>query len=178
MHPRRWIAVALLCFALLLAATAALFVWPASSHPGQVDAVVLFAGGRGERLDAASGLMDEEVAPVLVISNGNAPEWPQANVLCGRSEPYRVLCPDPEPDTTRGEARMAGSLAKGEEWHSVALVTSTYHATRAGLLLRRCFDGEVHVVGAAPRQSVLRTLQLAAFEWPATLRSWLIQRDC
>ena len=43
---------------LLTLATARLFVWP-SDRPQTVDAVVLFAGGRGVRLAVAERLMAE-----------------------------------------------------------------------------------------------------------------------
>jgi hypothetical protein len=43
--------------------TAWLFVWPASATPERADAVVVFAGGRGERLRAAMRLIRDGVAP-------------------------------------------------------------------------------------------------------------------
>lgn len=158
----------------ITAITARLFVWPASADVDRADAVVIFSGGRGERLAAATQLMDRKVAPVLVISNGTDPKWRDANVLC---EKDHVRCPTPKPDNTKGEAQMIGDLAKKEKWDSVVLVTSTYHATRSGMLLRRCFEGDVDVVAAQPRQGALRTLLYAEKEWVALMRS-AIDRGC
>ncbi len=142
---------------LLLAATAFvgltawLFVWPASAAPGRADAVVVFAGGRGERLRAAVRLIRNGAAPTLVISNGWDPIWKDANRLCRGWSEATVLCPTPHPGTTKGEARMLAALAARSGWDSVVLVTSTYHVRRASLLLRRCYQGGVHVVAARPR---------------------------
>lgn len=166
--------------ALIVLATARLFVWPGSASPDEADAVVLFGGGRGERLDAALELMERGVAPVLVISNGNQPGWGDANRLCrgGAEAEFEVLCPTPEPDTTRGEARTTARLAERRGWERLVLVTSTYHARRAGELLRRCHDGDVEVVAARPKQSALRTWHLAFTEWGAYGRAVFVDRAC
>lgn len=170
------------------AVTARLFLWPASAAPRRAgaDAVVVFAGGRGERLSTALALVRGGVAPTLVISNGTSPGWDEANRLCGQRRPFAVLCPDPTPDTTRGEARMTAALAGDRGWRSVVLVTSTYHATRAGLLLRRCLPGAARggapvaaqVVAATPRQHPLRTLRLAVREGAASAAALVAGGDC
>ena len=110
-----------------------------TAHPA--DALVVFAGGRGERLSKALVLLQQQVAPVLVISNGRNARWPAANQLWASRQRFEVVCPRPAPDTTRGEARMVRDLAARRGWRSVVVVTSTYHARRAQLLLGRCFDG-------------------------------------
>ena len=158
----------------IVAATGWLFVWPSSADVEHADAVVVFSGGRGERLAAAEELMERDVAPLLVISNGTDPKWPQANRLC---EQPHVRCPKPVPDNTEGEARVVSVMAERERWDTVVLVTSTYHATRSGMLLRRCFDGDVDVVAAKPRQGAVRTWAYAAKEWLAVARAQ-VDRDC
>jgi hypothetical protein len=113
--------------------TAWLFVWPASATPERADAVVVFAGGRGERLRAAMRLIRDGVAPTLVISNGWDPGWTDANRLCRGWSQATVLCPTPDPDTTEGEARMVAALAERSGWRSMVLVTSsTTSGARAG----------------------------------------------
>ena len=160
--------------AVIVAVTAQLFVVPPSAEPKRADAVVVFSGGRGERLAEAEELMRAGVAPILVISNGEDPKWPQANRLCTQPS---VRCPRPTPDNTRGEARVVGAMARAEGWDEVVLVTSTYHAIRAGTLLRRCLEGDVDVVAAKPRQGALRTWAYAGKEWLALTRAQ-IDRDC
>jgi uncharacterized SAM-binding protein YcdF (DUF218 family) len=144
--------VALLTGFILLTAT--LFVWPATDEVRPVDAVVLFVGGRGERLALAEELMGDGVAPNLVIPNGLVAEWPEGNRACTEDRPYEVYCPRPEPDNTVGEARAIAALAREESWATVLVVTSTYQLSRAGLLLGRCFEGEVLTVGAKPETRI------------------------
>jgi uncharacterized SAM-binding protein YcdF (DUF218 family) len=146
------------------------------AHPA--DALVVFAGGRGERLSKAVTLLQRHVAPVLVISNGRDARWPAANQLCASRQRFEVLCPRPHPDTTRGEARMVRDLAARRGWRSVVVVTSTYHARRARLLLRRCFDGQLQVVAAPPREQWLHTWARANVELAGLVRALVTARDC
>jgi hypothetical protein len=147
-----------------------------TAHPA--DALVVFAGGRGERLSKALVLLQQQVAPVLVISNGRDARWQAANQLCASRQRFEVLCPQPEPDTTRGEARMVRDLAARRGWRSVVVVTSTYHARRAQLLLRRCFDGQLQIVAAPPHEPWLRTWARANVELAGLIRALVTAPDC
>jgi DUF218 domain len=142
------------------------------------DALVVFAGGRGERLSKAVALLQQGAAPVLVISNGRDPRWPAANRLCASRQRFEVVCPRPDPDTTRGEARMVRDLAARRGWRSVVVVTSTYHARRARLLLGRCFDGELQVAAAAPRECWFRTWARANVELAGLVRALATAPGC
>ena len=146
--------------------TAWLFVWPASATPERADAVVVFAGGRGERLRAAMRLIRDGVAPTLVISNGWDPVWTDANRLCRGWSQATVLCPTPDPDTTEGEVRMVAVLAERSGWRSMVLVTSSYHVRRASWLLGRCYQGSVQTVAARP-QPTRSLIAAIAHEWLA-----------
>ncbi len=158
--------------------TARLFLYPSSRTPTRADAVVTFVGGRGERLDTALRLVHAGVARNLVIPNGTAPTWPQANRLCRNRTSFKVFCPDPSPDTTRGEARAISSVARQHGWHSVVLVTSTYHVTRARLLLSRCYDGHVDTVKAGPGLSPGRYLLRVSHEWAGLAEAVIVTRGC
>ena len=162
----------------LTLATARLFVWPSTAQAEAVDAVVLFAGGSGERLAFAERLMAEGLAPNLVIPNGTAPEWPAGNRACSDSLPYEVHCPRPDPDTTRGEARLIASLAQREGWKRVIVVTSSYQLSRARLLLGRCMDGDVLAMRAQPELSALEWAQRIGHEWLAWTHAMTIERGC
>ena len=155
-----------------------LFVWPSSDAPQVADAVVIFAGGRGERLAAAERLMAAGLAPNLVIPNGTAPEWPAGNRACSQDLPYEVHCPRPDPDTTRGEARTIAGLAEEKGWTRVIVVTSSYQLSRARLLLGRCFDGEVLSVRAQPALSALAWAQRVGHEWLAWAQAMTTARGC
>ena len=162
----------------LASLSARLFVWPSADDPEAADAVVLFAGGRGERLALAERLMAEGMAPNLVVPNGTAPEWPDGNRVCNGHLPYAVHCPRPEPDTTRGEARTIAALAGEKGWTRVIAVTSSYQLSRARLLLERCFDGEVLGARAQPELSALAWGQRVAHEWLAWTHAMTIERGC
>ena len=112
------------------------------------DALVVHAGGRGERLNSALALMDNGAAPVMVIMNGNDPLWPDAFALCNRSNPYIVLCPTPQPDNTVGEASTLGDLIDEQNWRTVVVVTSDYHLRRTMILDGRC-AGDTDLRGVA-----------------------------
>jgi uncharacterized SAM-binding protein YcdF (DUF218 family) len=177
---RRWrlpLAVLLLAATVFVGLTAWLFVWPASADPERADAVVVFAGGRGERLRAAVGLIRDGVASTLVISNGWDPVWRDANRLCRGWSEATVLCPTPHPGTTRGEARMLAALAARGGWDSVALVTSTYHVRRASLLLTRCYQGSVQAVAARPRLTP-SLVGAVAHEWLGLADALAAHRHC
>src|SRR5215217_557219 len=60
-----------------------------TAHPA--DALVVFAGGRGERLSKALVLVQQHLAPVLVISNGRDARWQAANQLCASRQRFEVV---------------------------------------------------------------------------------------
>jgi uncharacterized SAM-binding protein YcdF (DUF218 family) len=157
---------------------AAVLVQAPADTARPADALVVFAGGRGERLSKAVSLRQQGATPTLVISNGRDPRWPAANRLCASRQRFEVLCPQPHPDTTRGEARMVGDLAARRGWRSVLVVTSTYHARRTRLLLGRCFDGQLQVVAAAPREPWFRTWARANLELAGLVRALVTAPDC
>lgn len=154
----------------LLAATLRLFVWPDTDAPGHADAVVVLAGGHGERLDRGLELVQEGVAPTLALSFG-------PNGLCRGGQAFDVVCFAPSPETTRGEAEAIGDLARSRGWSSIVLVTSTSHVTRARLLVDRCFDGTLRVTGATSDTGPVGWLAAVVHEWGG-LAEALVARDC
>lgn len=147
-----------------------LFVFPASSTPAHADAVVVLAGGEGERLDRGLELVREGVAPNLVVSTG-------PNRLCATEHEFTVYCFLPDPDDTRGEAEAIGRIAAREGWRHLVLVTSDYHATRARLLVERCFSGTLDVSAAHSDKGPLSLLWAIAHEWGGLVETAL-HRDC
>lgn len=147
------------------------------------DAVVVFAGA-SERLPAALALMVAAKAEVLVIPNGTRDGWPEANRLCaeggvdGNGRPFEVLCPIPDPVTTRGEARAIGAIAVDRGWRSVVAVTSSYHIARAELLLERCFAGRIQAVGVTREMPRSARWRAARHEVAGHLAHRLVFRGC
>ena len=136
---RRLVLVLVALVAAWLVACAVLFVWP-----------------------PAEALVRRGVAPVLAISSvAKTPDWKTAVGLCrrGRYAGARVLCFEANPYSTRGEARAIARIAHARGWHSIVVVSSTYHLTRASLLFHRCFAGKLSFVGASP------TWWLLPYDW-------------
>ncbi|MEM9467839.1 MAG: ElyC/SanA/YdcF family protein [Actinomycetota bacterium] len=143
------------------------------------DAVVLFVGGRGERLETALALIDDELASALVIPNGLTPEWPAANEVCRAADPgVEVFCPTPDPDDTRGEARAIAALAEAEGWDFVTYVTSDYHVARAGQRLDACFDGRIQAVSADSDLGAVTWWRRALREWVGNAVVRTVDRGC
>ena len=177
---RRWV---LLLFGVLLVvaavATLRLFVWPPPGNvPAKADAIALLSGGAGDRLPKAQALMARGVARVLVIPNGHDPNWRAANRLCDEPQPYRVVCADPHPNSTRGEAELIGRLAGERAWRHVVVVTSRYHVTRARVLVGRCVPGSVAVVASMPNAGALSWAGHVVHEWGGLADALAIHRGC
>jgi uncharacterized SAM-binding protein YcdF (DUF218 family) len=174
---RRWrIAVRAVVVVLIgfVALTAHLFIWPEQGMPEHVDAIVMM-NGSGDRLDTALRLGWEHRSPVLIISRGS-PYWGHGSICAPKIPHVTVICFDPDPPTTQGEAEFAARLARRYHWHSIALVTTTPQDTPARLRLERCFSGNVYVVTAPlPAQDWPYAL---IYEWGATLNVLVLQRAC
>ncbi|AWT56792.1 hypothetical protein D806_058520 [Mycolicibacterium smegmatis MKD8] len=123
--------------------------WPVYVKPRidslrRADAIFVLGGTGTARYtvgleDALSGL-----APRVVFSNplGSANIW--LSDLCNhRRYDFNVSCIEPDPPTTRGEARELRRLADAEGWRSVIVVTYTPHVSRARYIIERCFHGEL-----------------------------------
>lgn len=154
------------------------FVRPPVDQPDHADAVALFAGGRGERLEVAFELLDSGVSTVLVVPNGNLPHWEDANRICSEPQVFDVFCFTPDPDDSWGEASGIGFLAEQHGWTSLAAVTSTYHVTRVKTLLSRCTDADVAVVGADPDLSVFEWTTRVGHEWLGAAAAQTFKRSC
>jgi uncharacterized SAM-binding protein YcdF (DUF218 family) len=154
------------------ATTARLFVWPARGMPGRVGAIVSLAGP-GNRLDAALRLAREQRARFLVVSRGHD----GYGAPCPRPVPrVRLICFEPVPATTQGEAEYVSRLARKYQWRSVVLVTNTAQDSRARQRMKRCFGGRVYVVTVG--LPLLHWPGQIAYEWAATLKMLLWQRSC
>jgi uncharacterized SAM-binding protein YcdF (DUF218 family) len=176
---RRWILLALAALAIAwLAATAVLFVWPSSDAPGKADAVVVLSGGRDTRLDPALKLMQRGVAPVLVISGaGYDAKWKKARALCRNgARGFRVLCFNPKPYSTRGEARSIARLAQQHGWQRVDVVTSRYHIFRAGMIIGRCYHRQLRMIGASYPWQTAAIAWLS--EWAKLAVQLTVVRSC
>jgi uncharacterized SAM-binding protein YcdF (DUF218 family) len=157
---RRWLG------RLVAAVLALLLVWvlgcyllvvrPSVDRPVHSDAILVLGSPSVDgRLEQGLRLAADGYADTLVISIGWA-KGRQRIAACADNDPrYRVICFQPDPTTTRGEAEELGRLARQQHWKSVLVVTSTYHLSRARLIVNRCMPGTVRMV-AAPGKPSLR----------------------
>jgi hypothetical protein len=153
-------------------ATARLFVWPAQGMPGRVSAIVMLAGP-GDRLARALQLARERRAPMLVVSRG----WHGYGGPCAPPTPdVKVICFEPDPGDTRGEAEFADRLAKRYHWRSVVLVALREQDTRARIRVQRCFSGPVYVMTVSPPW--YDWPYQIAYEWGALFKALVLQRAC
>ena len=158
--------------AIFAVATGRLFIWPAQGMPSHVDAIVVL-GGPGDRLGRGLELAQQDRAPVLAISEGL--EVPPS--LCRpRSQAPQVICFQPDPLTTQGEAEFAGRLAAKYHWRSMVLVTTPDQDTRARIRFSRCFGGGLYVVTTPLPAS--QWIYEIAYQWAATTKALVVQRSC
>jgi uncharacterized SAM-binding protein YcdF (DUF218 family) len=174
LRPFRLLLLALVAAFVILSCV--LFLFPNQNEPKRADAVVVLAGSH-LRLGKGLELMRKGVAETLVISDGFQPDWPQANRLCRNGSPdFEVICFHPDPYSTRGEAEEIGRLVRARRWKTVAVVTSTFHVTRARMLVRRCTDAHVDAVGA---HYPLKLLPVAVVsEWGKLAYALTLGRKC
>lgn len=169
---RRVLITAVVLVVAFAGATAWLLVWPAQGMPARVSAIVMLAGP-GNRLPVALQLAGEGRAPVLVVSQGfegyGSPCPPAPAGI-------KLVCFDPNPASTRGEAEFVGRLAKRYRWSSVVLVVSRPQATRARILMERCFSGPVYV-STAPLALSNWPYQIA-YGWGALAKALVNHRAC
>ena len=114
--------------------------------PARVDAIVML-DGPGDRLHTAEALAWQHRAGTLVVSRGS-PVYGHGTSCAARIPGVRVICFNPQPSTTQGEAQFAGRLARQYHWRSIVLVTITPQDTRARIRMERCFSGQVYVMTA------------------------------
>lgn len=161
--------VAVLVVAFVVA-TLVLFVRPSTDAPRRVDAVVVL-GGSGDRVAKGLTLARAGYAPVLVVSDHD-------QAPCPASWPgVRVLCFDPDPASTQGEAEDVARLAARHHWESLLVVPSVPQTTRARIRFDRCYHGTVLFDPSSPG-GVGEWLYNLAYEWGALTKAMVWQRSC
>jgi uncharacterized SAM-binding protein YcdF (DUF218 family) len=172
---KRWIIALSVLAALVLvfiAASAYLFVWPPTSSPHHVDAIVSLNGpDEGSREERAVSLAEQGYAPVLIFSLGRSQHVP-----CPVVPRVQVVCFEPSPGTTLGEVRWASDYARDHGIHSMMIVPVTAQAVRARFLAERCFNGKVTVVPASEPARLIP--YNVVYEWAALTRALVLYRNC
>jgi uncharacterized SAM-binding protein YcdF (DUF218 family) len=176
-HGRRWryavIVVVILC-SVFAVATARIIIWPSQGLPQRTDAIVMLAGP-GDRLPAALELANDGEAPVLAVSTGHlgyGGPCPASSTV----PRVRIICFEPDPADTRGEAEYVAGLARRYGWRSIALVTVPEQATRAEILMRRCYGGAIYVTTVA--QPWYQWPYQIAYGWGSLVKALVMKRSC
>ncbi len=153
-------------------------IWqPSEDVPAVANAVVVFAGGKGERLVRAQELMDAGVAPVLVLNTGTDRWNPEAfdaqvAVCDDPGVAYEVICVSG--DSTKTEAEAFTTVARARAWTSMVALTDDYHLARSSRWLGRCFDGTVYRAAAIGEPG----LGIRLREMAATVQMMTTDRSC
>ena len=172
-RPRRWITISIVVLIIAFCAvTARLFVWPSSGMPTRVDAIVVI-GGLGDRVDYGMKLAREDRSSYLVLSKGLG--WLPPGICTDHVGSAKVICFQPSPHTTQGEAEGTARLAKQYGWRSIAVVATRDQAWRAKLWFGRCFPGQIYsTLAPLPWYHVPPAIP---YEWGATVKAALT-RSC
>jgi uncharacterized SAM-binding protein YcdF (DUF218 family) len=126
-----------------LSAAFVLYLLPHDDVPRDPDVVVVLGGAGSERARLGIELAERHDA-VLVLSSSASVFGEEQ----GRTCTVDAICLEPEPETTRGEAREIARLADQEGWQHVTVATTAFHTARARFLFRQCLGDRVSVVGA------------------------------
>jgi hypothetical protein len=115
------------------------------------------------------------MAPFVVLSNPNGPDDRKMAKFC--AAPHAdVECFEPEPDTTKGEARELRRLANRYGWRTVIVVTFRPRISRARFILEQCFAGEL-IMAASPHIPVTRWAFEYAYQTAGYVRA-VVQPAC
>ncbi len=168
---RRITLALLLASTVFTAATARLFVFPATDPPRKADAIVMFDGAP-DRRQRTLELARAGYAPVVIMSTPGSQTCPTDAV----PDTVRLICFRPNPSTTQGEAQETARLAELHGWHSLLLVVGRQQDTRARIRLGRCYGGRVLVDTIEP--PLLYWPYAIAYEWGALGKALVWQRSC
>ncbi|MXP20106.1 YdcF family protein [Gordonia sp. HNM0687] len=119
------------------------------------DAIVVLGGEHDGREDYGLELAADGYADTVLISDPYRPykrsEQDLMNRVCDAgTDSIEVICFEPHPSTTRGEAMFVQHMATARGWRSVIVVSWRYHLVRARYIFGQCSDREV-VMRSVPR---------------------------
>lgn len=167
----RAIAVAVWALVALVAVVAAglpLYVFPADDHVDRADVIVVLGPATPARVAVAQRLLDEGVAPRMLISVPPEGTYAAANIPACREA--HVNCVSPRPATTKGEALMLDE----DGARSAVVVTFSPQVARARFIFDKCHHGPVSVVGADDRLSLVQWAYQYAYQSAAFAKAWVL----
>jgi uncharacterized SAM-binding protein YcdF (DUF218 family) len=120
-------------------------VSPVTNRLEPADAIVVLGPPDSDgRTDYAIELAERHYAPVVAISVESNLQQALKGACNGRAPSgITAMCFQASPETTQGEARQIKAYAAEYGWKRIIVVTSSYHVSRARLIVQRCFKGQV-----------------------------------
>ena len=123
--------------------------WRYVAHPTvdpyqSVDAIYVL-GPAETRIDLGRELAAEYGAESLLVTvsvNEKTGEVYEKD-FCDKQAGYEVICLNPDPYTTQGEAEELAAYAEERGWDTVAVLTGTPHISRARLWTERYVQADV-----------------------------------
>ena len=170
----KWLARGLIALLIGGLVAMALVLWPRDDVPLAPAAIVVLGGAGSERAELGIALAEEYDA-LLVLSSSSQHFAQDMGVRCGGPG---VLCFEPDPPTTVGEARNVADFAAERGWEHVTVATSRFHTARARVVFRQCLGDAVSVVGAGRPDRPAFVVRRELREAVGVVASWTVQRAC
>lgn len=154
-----------------VAATLVVLVWPPLGPVRKADAILSLNGPNENLREAeALSLVKRGYGRVLLFSQG------RSEYRCPVQKGLKVVCFEPNPGRTIGEAEWAGRYARQHHLHSLLVVAAQTQAVRALLLVGRCFGGTIDVVAVdTPKWSLPYDV---LYGWGSLGRAVFVDRHC
>lgn len=147
---------------------------PKTDKPRPVDVVVVLAP-HTYRLHAGVDLIEAGYSDTIAFSAPSVeyPAWLcSPDAAAGIGNPATVVCFEPEPSTTRGEALTFAEVAEAHGWESAAIVTDRSHLNRTRMYFETCAPGlDYSFIMAERERSVLGRAFSFAYETGAWLKA-------
>jgi uncharacterized SAM-binding protein YcdF (DUF218 family) len=177
-RPVRWVLVALVVVAAVIALGWPAYVTPKLDKLHRADAIFVLGGSGDSAYTLGLEYALQGLASNVVFSNPNGAEAIWLNDLCSHQRySFTVTCVEPDPPTTRGEARALQRLARSKGWHSVIMLTVAPHISRARYVTQRCFDGDLIMGESETELSPLEWAWSYAYQTAGFVRAGL-QSGC
>ena len=155
----------------LLAASLPVYVFPPQLPPQPSDVVMVVGPAEPWRIAWAQQLIATSHAKELLISTPPA----SRPAVCGSPG---VLCFEPIPFTTQGEARELAEQMKLHHWTTATVITGTPHILRTRLRMWWCMSTGVQVVGRPTGLSAGDWVWQYIYQSAGFLKAFLVTPGC
>ncbi len=139
---------------------------------------VLALGGDSRAAADAYRLAETGAARMVVLSDPYPPPS-QLDGICARPPgTVPVFCFHPDPSTTQGEAEALRDLVAAHGWHHVIVMAPRFHLSRARMIVRRCFDGQLAMVAVPEGYPIDYWIYHIGYQTLGFAKAFLVTRGC